>query len=95
MRYVPSTSFSIVMGPESSGTQAVDAKTQELQDKVYKARETRYRVEDVHYQQTLRVSWYNWLLLTVNLVGVTNCCKNTSMLHILNVLWHYNFYHYV
>lgn len=50
--YVPTTSFSIIMGPETSNAQ--DEETFALQQKLSKARETRYRVVQDKYLQTMR-----------------------------------------
>lgn len=53
VEYVPSTSFSIILGPDtSSGVQ--DEESFELQQKLFKAREIRHRIVQDKYLQTIR-----------------------------------------
>ena len=53
-RYVPTTSFSIVLTPKTlEGSE--DEKTFAMRTNLMKANEIRYRVVDLHYQATLKV----------------------------------------
>lgn len=51
--YVPTTSFSIVLGPDTGST-VQDARTYSLQQKLFDARETTYRVVQEKYLATMR-----------------------------------------